>query len=63
MAKKKEAKETAEYTDRGTDEEHCSICSHYVNSTTCEIVAGKIAPRGWCKHFDRRRPVVHRAAA
>jgi len=60
MAKEKVSKESAEYTDHGTEDEHCAICSHYVNSTTCEIVAGRIVSGGWCKHFDHRRPVTHR---
>lgn len=33
--------------------EHCSICEHYVNKTTCEIVQGKINPEGWCKKFEK----------
>ena len=41
------------YTDKGTDAEHCSICRHYINATTCRIVAGRIEPGGWCKKFDK----------
>jgi hypothetical protein len=49
------SKEEADYTDDGSKEEHCSICSHYVNPTTCDIVVGRIAPGGWCKHFDKEK--------
>lgn len=50
-------KDEVRYTDKGTDQEHCSICVHYVNMTTCEIVSGQINPRGWCKKFSRKRRV------
>ena len=41
----------AHYTDRGTKAEHCEICEHYVNPTTCRIVSGEIRSYGWCEHF------------
>ena len=39
------------YTDRG-GKEHCSICRHYLNYDTCEIVSGDIRPNGWCNRFS-----------
>jgi hypothetical protein len=48
---KKYSKAEAKYTDNGTEAEHCYICEHYVNATTCAIVTGKISPEGWCKYF------------
>lgn len=39
--------------------EHCSICKHYARSIwkraygSCEIVQGKINPKGWCKEFKK----------
>lgn len=44
-------KEESEYTDNGSEAEHCSICNHYVSETECRIVQGQIVPDGWCKHF------------
>lgn len=48
------SKSSVAYTDSGTDAEHCSICTHYLNPTTCKIVAGRIRPEGWCKRFNRK---------
>lgn len=48
------SKEDAKYTDSGTDAEHCSICTHYLNPTTCAIVVGRIVPRGWCRFFEKK---------
>ena len=45
------SKSTVDYTDKGK-KEHCSICKHYINKTTCEIVAGIINPNGWCNRFE-----------
>ncbi len=39
------------YTDKGTIEEHCSACVHYIDRKTCAIVHGAIKPGGWCKMF------------
>lgn len=35
--------------------DHCSVCRHYVNSTTCSLVIGTIAPDGWCNQFTRAK--------
>lgn len=51
----KQSKEQVRYTDSGTDAEHCSICTHYLNPTTCEVVVGRIVPRGWCKLFAKAK--------
>ena len=47
-------KEVVAYTHQGTKEEHCSICVHYVDPTTCGIVRGRISPGGWCKKFHKK---------
>lgn len=55
---KKYSKIEAEYTDNGTEQEHCHICKHYVNVTTCAmcaIIMGRISPEGWCKYFKKER--------
>ena len=43
------------YTHQGTPKEHCSICAHYINATTCGIVRGRISPGGWCKKFHKSK--------
>lgn len=52
------SKPSVSYTDSGTDAEHCSICIHYLNPTTCDIVVGRIRPEGWCERFDKKRKVA-----
>ena len=54
MPLEKYTQKSAEYTDHGSKEEHCSICNHYINATTCRIVTGRIVPEGWCKHFVKK---------
>jgi hypothetical protein len=51
--KAKASKSAADYTDHGTKQEHCSVCRHYVNPGSCEIVAGHIQPQGWCRYFEK----------
>jgi len=43
--------EEVEYTNEGSEAEHCSICDHYVNASSCAIVNGLISPDGWCNKF------------
>ncbi len=48
------SKSDVEYSDdHGSSDEQCSRCAHYVNPTTCRIVAGRINPEGWCNQFER----------
>lgn len=51
----KYSKHTVSYEPKARGADHCAVCSHYLNRTTCEIVEGKIAPEGWCKKFYRKR--------
>lgn len=44
-------KAEVKYSSHGLPEEHCSICTHYANRTTCKIVEGPIVPGGWCNKF------------
>jgi hypothetical protein len=37
---------------KGSPEEHCKICSHYVSGGACEIVKGQIDPGAWCRYFE-----------
>lgn len=47
------SKEQTKYTDHGSRQEHCSLCEHYVNPTTCDRVVGRITPQGWCNQFEK----------
>jgi hypothetical protein len=49
------SKTVVEYVaDHGDSDEQCAKCDHYVNPTTCKIVAGRINPDGWCNRFSGR---------
>jgi hypothetical protein len=49
--------------DHGNSPEQCSKCKHYVNTTTCAIVIGRIRPEGWCRKFERKSfPAAMRVA-
>lgn len=50
----KQSKEQTDYTPNGSEAEHCSICAHYINPTTCEVVIGRIQPEGWCKLWRKK---------
>lgn len=50
LTDRKLPKSEVHYTDKGKAE-HCSICEHYMNKTTCKIVAGEINHNGWCNRF------------
>lgn len=50
----KVSKESVSYTDSGSPTEHCSLCTHYLNPTTCSRVVGRIRPEGWCELFKKR---------
>lgn len=52
---RKYTKAESEYTDDGTETEHCHICKYYVHVTACAIVKGEISPEGWCKYFKKGR--------
>lgn len=51
----KATKAAVDYTDDGTEREHCSICTHFIQGGACKIVAGRISPKGWCKRFELPR--------
>lgn len=56
MFPKQYSKKSVKYTDNhGKSSEQCSKCRHYVNPTTCEIVAGRINPNGWCKKYEESK--------
>jgi len=50
----KATKEAAQYTSNGTEQEHCSVCYYFIpDRRECKKTAGRIAPGGWCKFFER----------
>ena len=44
-----------DYMERPHGEQRCAGCSHYLASALagpqCDLVAGRIAPHGWCARF------------
>jgi hypothetical protein len=47
-------KKEADYTPKGTQQEHCAICRHYQGGI-CDRVQGRVVAAGWCRFFSRRR--------
>jgi hypothetical protein len=45
------AKDTCDYTPKGTAPKHCSVCVNYIVPQMCRKVAGNIPSQGWCKYF------------
>lgn len=53
--KGKFSKTEVNYTDKSTSKDYCSICIHFEPPSSCEGVAGKINPNGWCKRFKNEK--------
>ncbi len=51
IAAAKESKKEARYQTHPHGRERCGRCSHFVKPNGCELVEGRISPRGWCTHF------------
>jgi len=51
VAAAKESRREARYQTHPHGRERCGRCSHFVKPNSCEIVEGRISPRGWCSHF------------
>jgi hypothetical protein len=49
----KATKAEAEYTGKGTEREHCGICTYYNPQGTCRRIEGRVSPDGWCEFFHR----------
>jgi hypothetical protein len=43
------------YQDRPNGRERCGRCLHFRAPHGCEIVEGRISPRGWCRYFEAGR--------
>jgi hypothetical protein len=49
------SKETAKYTDNAESVNDCHLClSYFPDALRCDMVAGRISPNGWCKHFSAK---------
>lgn len=42
---------TVQYQAQPKDGHQCSQCQHFVAPNACNLVAGNIAPSGWCLLF------------
>jgi hypothetical protein len=49
-----QSKKEARYQSRPHGRERCAGCIHFQAPNGCEIVEGKISPRGWCTHFEAK---------
>jgi hypothetical protein len=50
--KDKFTKESVNYS-LGYKPAHCGICQHFLRPSACELVAGQIDPKYWCKKFKK----------
>lgn len=54
VAAAKESKREARYQNHPHGRERCGRCVHFLAPNGCEIVEGRISPRGWCRHFEAK---------
>jgi hypothetical protein len=47
----KASKASVQYQDHPKGKQQCSVCANFVAPHGCKVVAGKIAPNGWCVAF------------
>ena len=48
------SKAVARYQYHPNVGQDCAICAHFRPPGSCEIVAGRIVPNGWCRYFAGR---------
>lgn len=53
-AGQKAAKTEVDYS-AGKPGERCGDCVHFNEGGSCDLVAGQISPRMWCRLFQRLR--------
>ena len=41
----------SKYQDTPKNGQQCSTCSHFVEPSSCNIVADPIKPEGWCQFY------------
>lgn len=62
LPRRKFSKESANYSP-GMEDRRCRNCTYFISAFqgqpykqgACKLVAGKIDPEYWCKHFRRKR--------
>ena len=52
--RKKVTMAAAHYQYHPHGRQRCGVCKHFRPPSSCEIVAGKIVPNGWCRFFAAR---------
>lgn len=48
------SKDRVDYENPAQKSAHCAECEHFEKPDACEVVAGKISPRGWCRRYHRK---------
>ena len=48
-------KAEAAYRDRPKANEYCYRCTMFRSPHACTLVKGHIDPRGWCKHYSKKK--------
>jgi hypothetical protein len=47
-------KQDAQYQDQPNGQQRCSLCANFQAPSACMVVAGSVAPNGWCKLFKAK---------
>jgi hypothetical protein len=50
----KRAKASVGYAAESYDSTRCDGCRNFMASSACKLVAGEIAPGGWCRLWAKR---------
>jgi hypothetical protein len=50
----KMTQKAALYRNKPKEGAKCSTCEHFQPPASCEIVAGKISPNGWCQMYIKK---------
>lgn len=45
------SKAASKYQNHPNGDQRCAGCRHFQPPGSCEVVPGRISPRGWCKWF------------
>jgi hypothetical protein len=53
-AQPKTPKKVAKYQDHPNKGQSCSMCKYFIAPASCQLVAGKIYPTGWCTFFAKK---------
>lgn len=53
-AEAKVPKTAAHYQDKPKGAANCANCQHFQPPASCNLVAGKISPSGWCQFYAKK---------